>query len=53
MQVRNPNTGPYVVTWYDDSGVKQAEEHHTWSLATYRMRQLLIEGRKQVSVSFV
>jgi hypothetical protein len=52
-KVRNPNTGPYVVSWTTFRMLKHQEEHQTWGMACYRMRQLLIEGHTDISVRFV
>lgn len=49
---RRPNAGPYVVSYADHSGKTYAQERHTWRDACDLMRELLIENRVNISVSF-
>lgn len=51
-EVRNPNTGPYVVSWMHNSNVSE-QECQTWIDASHLMRHLLVSGFKDVSVRFV
>lgn len=50
-EVRNPNTGPYVVT-YGRSGFTSQQECQTWADACHLMRHLLVEGHEIVQVRF-
>jgi hypothetical protein len=50
---RQPNAGPYVVTWCDFKGTTHRVERHTWADACQELRTQLIAGHANVSVAFV
>jgi hypothetical protein len=52
MKARNPNTGPYVVSWTDWKDANHRLELHTWTDACKKMRELVIDGMRNVSVAF-
>lgn len=50
---RNPNTGPYVVSYRSSSGALTESECQTWVDACHLMRALLIDNFTDVTVRFV